>query len=467
MVSKKAVLKGYESDKEKLIGYLEQIAKGDYSFASEDDFVDKSLADRINSMIVGIKKQNNVFVMRMNEAMTKIGDSSVVKNMMEKVNEQAEIVGSIHESGNELGKSITNVQYAAQEIQNHSRDVLKNVKDSSEEMRQSTDAITESVKEVENVNERILEFKEDAENITKIIDQIKGLSGRSSLLALNASIEAARAGEAGRGFAIVADQVGELSKSTTACADSVVKYVDELLKNIEDLAQYIHETTARLNSSNEMVTSSVRGLDKMADYVADMDESIEKIFDEINTQSALTEEFIALGNTVAGGFEELNDECFKTGEHLYKISRNVDTVRSDMARSKSDLSYLDWITVFEVDHLIFTWRQYNNLIGYEHLKIEQVNNPKGCKLGKWFAAQTDKAIVESAAFKKAHSLHEELHRHAVNCFNASAEGNRNLAIEHFEKVYKTYEELFAALESLKQTAKSAGYKEVTDTTRKV
>ncbi|MBR6909053.1 MAG: hypothetical protein IKN35_02015, partial [Lachnospiraceae bacterium] len=92
MVSKKAVLKGYESDKEKLIGYMERIAGGDYSFAKEDDFVDKSLADRINSMIVGIKKSNNVFVMRMNEAMTKIGDSSVVKNMMEKVNEQAEIV---------------------------------------------------------------------------------------------------------------------------------------------------------------------------------------------------------------------------------------------------------------------------------------------------------------------------------------------------------------------------------------
>lgn len=466
MVSKNSVIKGYEADKEVLISYMQRIAKGDFTLATEEEFGDKALASEINSMIAGIKKGNNVFVMRMNEAMTKIGDSSVVKNMMEKVDEQAAIVETIHSSGSELEKSITNVQYAAQEIQEHSREVLANVKASSEEMRISTDAIGESVQEVENINDQVLRFKEDAENITKITDQIKSLAGRSSLLALNASIEAARAGEAGRGFAIVAGQVGELSKSTAACADSVVKYVDELLASIDELGEYIKTTTDHLNDSNDRVIESVANLDKMAEYVADMDAGIDKIFDEINTQSGLTEEFIALGNTMAGGFKELNDECFKTGEHLYKISRNVDTVRSDMARSRSELTFIDWITVFEVDHLIFTWRQYNNLIGYEHLKIEQVNNPKGCKLGKWFAAQTDRAIIGSTAFKRAFTLHEELHRHAVNCFNASAEGNKERAISFFEQAYATYNELVNALEDLKKTAKSAGYKEYTDTTRK-
>ncbi|MBR1861295.1 MAG: chemotaxis protein [Lachnospiraceae bacterium] len=459
----KARVNTYEEDRERIIACMNEVASGKLDEIDTEGFHDAELAESFKKMIVGIKKSNNVFVMRMNEAMVEIGDSSVVKNMMEQVNNQRSVVDTIHVSGSELEKSVTNVQYAVQEIQTNSEGVLNTARECAGKMRESTAQIEKSALEVNRINDQITKFKEDAENITKIIDQIKGLSNNSSLLALNASIEAARAGEAGKGFAIVAGQVGELSKNTASCADSVVSYVDELLKNIDELAAFISKTTERLGRSTDGVNKSAEGLDEMAGLIEDMNKSISSIFDEINTQSALTEEFIALGNTVAGGFNELNDECFTTGEHLYKISRRVDTVRSDMARSRSELSLIDWITVFEVDHLIFTWRQYNNLVGFEHLKIEQVNNPKGCKLGKWFAAQTDPKITGSAAFKKAYSLHEELHRHAVNCFNAAASEKRELALEHFESAYNTYKNLHKSLEELKGAARSAGYSEFTVT----
>ncbi len=466
MLKSKAVINAYEEDIRRLNECMAEVSKGHFDKIDVSMFHNTELGENFNSMLAGIKKSNNEFVMRMNEAMEEIGDSSVVKNMMEQVNTQRSVVDSIHVSGSELEKSVSNVQFAVQGIQERSEEVLQIAKNCASKMRESTAGIDESAGEVKKINDHIETFKVDAENITKIIDQIKSLSNNSSLLALNASIEAARAGDAGKGFAIVAEQVGELSKNTASCADSVVRYVENLLGSIDDLASFIAKATKKLEESTEEVNRSAQSLDDMSSAVADMNGNIGSIFEEVNTQSALTEEFIALGNTVAGGFNTLNDECFTTGEHLYKISRRVDTVRSDMARSRSELSLIDWITVFEVDHLIFTWRQYNNLIGFEKLRIEQVNNPKGCKIGKWFAQQTDPAIIKSAAFTKARSIHDELHKNAVACFNAAAEGDREGALMHFERVYNSYKELIKNLEELKNVSKRAGYTEYTVITKK-
>lgn len=456
----------YAEDIRKIIDFMNTAAEGNMSAVDETSFHNPELAKAYNNLLKKTLAANNLFVMQMNDAMIKIGDSSVVKNMMEEVNSQAEAVSTIPVSGKELENSITNVQYAVQNIQQNSHTLMKTTKDCADEMSSSISIIEKSAEEVSDINSQIAVFKENAENITKILDQIKDLADNSSLLALNASIEAARAGEAGRGFAIVAQQVGELSKNTTSCADSVVNYVNELLESINTLATAIKSTTDHLKDGTKNVSVSLKNLNEMTDQLSKMRNDIDSIFDEINTQSGLTEEFIALGNTVAGGFETLNSECFTTGEHLYKISRLVDNVRSNMARQRSDLSMIDWITIYQVDHLIFTWRQYNNLIGFEHLKIEQVNNPKGCKLGKWFAAQTDSRIKDSAPFKQAFRLHEELHTHAVNCFNAAAAGDRETGMIHFEKAYDVYQKLVQTLEELKKFVASIGYKEYTDIKKK-
>ena len=464
MFGKKVDLAG--EDLKKLLEHMKKAADGDMSAVEASEFHDPEIAQCYNELMKSVFRANNIFVMRMNEAMIKIGDSSVVKNMIEKVNEQAKIVATIPTSGQELEHSITRVQGAVSNIQSSSHDVIETTRNCSEEITQSIAVIDSTAGEVDQINGQIAAFKENTEKITKIIDQIKDLADNSSLLALNASIEAARAGESGRGFAVVAQQMGVQAGDTASCADSVVSYVEELLENIDAIAASVAATSDHLKEGTERANSSVRSLENMVDEVTGINEDIDSIFEEVNTQSALTEEFIALGNTVAGGFDKLDEECFTTGEHLYRISRSVDMVRSDMARGRAELTMLDWITVFKVDHLIFTWRQYNNLVGFEHLKPEQVNNPRGCKLGKWFASVEDERIRKLPAYRTAYDLHNELHSYAVKCFNAAAEGQREQALIHFEQAYDTYGKLDHALDELARGVKSLGYTDFTDTTRK-
>ena len=94
------------------------------------------------------------------------------------------------------------------------------------------------------------------------------------------------------------------------------------------------------------------------------------------------------------------------------------------------------------------------------------DNPRGCKLGKWFASVGDDRIKKLPAYREAYELHDELHRHAVNCFNAAAEGQREQALVHFEQAYNIYGDLSRALDDLAAGVKGLGYTDQTDTTRK-
>ena len=89
-----------------------------------------------------------------------------------------------------------------------------------------------------------------------------------------------------------------------------------------------------------------------------------------------------------------------------------------MYRTNSNVTLIDSTKVFAIDHLTLTWRLYNNIIEYEHLKITQLNNPDRCKFALWCNSIEDSRVKESQAFKDSFEVHEKLHDHAVACYVA-------------------------------------------------
>jgi methyl-accepting chemotaxis protein len=450
-----------ELDMNLLLECMERAISGDFSAIDPSSFQNPEIAEKYNAVLESSFKVNNQFVMRLNDSMTRIGDSSIVKDMIEQVTAMSAAMKDMHASDKELGDSIVNVQYAAQSIQDNSHSITSISKLCTEDMNHSIELLDESEKQIEDINRQIVIFRENAEKITHIIDTVKDLAENSSLLSLNAAIEAARAGEAGRGFAIVAQQVGELSSNTTDCAENVVHYVDELLSGIDALSASVNATTSHLKDGTDNFHKSVVSLSNMSKQLDDVNKEIEHIYDEINTQSALTENYLASGEAIANGCETLYNDCMATGKHFYRISRDIDNARSDMARQRSKLTTLDWLSIYEVDHLIFTWRLYNTIAGFEHLKIEQLNNPRGCKVGKWFAAQTDERITNSVAFNKLYATHDELHKTACDCWYANEEGNRSEALRLFYIALDTYAKYVEYINDLKEVIKGIGDTEVT------
>lgn len=163
-----------------------------------------------------------------------------------------------------------------------------------------------------------------------------------------------------------------------------------------------------------------------------------------------------------GSFNRLLDDCYKNGQRLYRIGRDIDCARNDMFRQNSNVSLIDKMKIFSVDHLTVVWRLYNHAQEYESLKITQVNNSDTCKFGLWCESLDIPVLKESEEFKKAFDAHLELHEHAIACFVAKEASDKDEALREFDIMIECWKKFDEALMDFAKFMADNGYDEETE-----
>ena len=131
------------------------------------------------------------------------------------------------------------------------------------------------------LNGNVAQLKNNSEQVLAILKVISGIADQTNLLALNAAIEAARAGEAGRGFAVVADEVRQLSKNTQDSLNktgetisSVTKSTGSISQSIENIEQFM----SRLSNNTGELTAQIQSLGDASNMASrDVSENIQAI----------------------------------------------------------------------------------------------------------------------------------------------------------------------------------------------
>lgn len=425
-------------DMELLLQAMDGIIGGQFEDIDISGFSNPAYGQKLNDVIHAFKRSNNNYVMRLNDAMGSIGDNSYVKKTFDQVNSQADAIADMETASQNLEISIDHISKNMGHIRDNTHEMLTVVKNSTDHMNESIKVVNQSSERITNINEDVQKFQEKIDKIQDIVELVKEVASQSDLLALNASIEAARAGEVGRGFAIVAEQVRLLSYSTSELAENIATHVTELRNDIGTLATSMNNTTASLAEGNVKVEASLADISKMAEQMLSIKEKIDTVFEDIDMQSNVTKSFTKQISSISDSYEELVKDCTEQGTHIFKIGRYIDTARSDMARGLSAITQQDWLRVYEIDHFILMWRIYNHAMGFEQLKITQLNNPESCKLGKWINSQTNPNITGSPEFAELKRAHYGVHDLACKSWEAKEANNTELALEYFNQTYEAY-----------------------------
>lgn len=156
------------------------------------------------------------------------------------------------------------------------------------------DDITTQESKMTVLGSDVHELKESSDQVLAILKVISAIADQTNLLALNAAIEAARAGEAGRGFAVVADEVRQLSKNTQKSLDQTSETIALVTKSttaIEQTVGVIEDFMSRMSSSTLKLTEQIESLrDASATTSKDVEANVTAITNMSDRVAAIGEE---------------------------------------------------------------------------------------------------------------------------------------------------------------------------------
>ncbi len=190
-----------------------------------------------------------------------------------------------------------------------------------------------SIGQVHEVSLRLTEnmgqLNDQAQAISKIMNVISDIADQTNLLALNAAIEAARAGEAGRGFAVVADEVRKLAEKTMASTHDVGNAIKAIQESTAKSMAAMEGASEQVNQATEFANQSGLALSEIVT-------TVEATADQVNAIAAASEQQSAASEEINRSITSVNEVVQQTAEAMNEAARSV----SDLARQAHSLSDL-------------------------------------------------------------------------------------------------------------------------------
>ncbi|MDD1507426.1 methyl-accepting chemotaxis protein [Pseudomonas sp. CNPSo 3701] len=226
----------------------------------------------------------------------------------------ATAINEMSAAAHEVAKSAQGAAEAAQQTDREGQ-VAKQVVDGSIERIHSL------VGDIRGSGTSLDSLQKDVHSIVSVLDVIRSIAEQTNLLALNAAIEAARAGEAGRGFAVVADEVRALASRTQQSTQEIQGMIDRLQSGTRDAVNSMRQSSDAGELTSEQANKAGASLDAIAGLIGTINAMNAQIASAAEEQTAVAEEINRSVHQIAGAVDSVADETRQGAETARNLAQ--------------------------------------------------------------------------------------------------------------------------------------------------
>jgi twitching motility protein PilJ len=312
----------------RLLDDVEGAARGDLTVQAEvtADILG-AVADSFNLIIQNIRQ----IVQQVKTSTLQVGRAAADSEYFAR-----ELSANALRQAQELASTLNSVQMMTDSIQRvaeSAREAAQVARTASEAALRGGEAVDQTVMGIQSIRESVAEttrkvkrLAESAQEINKIVNSIGQIAQRTNLLALNASIEAAKAGEAGRGFAIVADEVRQLADRTSRASKEIEQIVLQIQGETGLVMTAMEEGTQEVIRGTRVAEQAKRSLEEIIQVSQQIDNLVQSITADTVRQTEVSRNVTQVMQSVELTAQETSQEAQRVSvalQNLAEVARGL------------------------------------------------------------------------------------------------------------------------------------------------
>ncbi|SIR42556.1 methyl-accepting chemotaxis protein [Aromatoleum tolulyticum] len=323
-----------------------EIARGEGDFSRDLPLVThdelRDLASGYNDFATKMRQIiGDVRTMSVNIARDSVIVRSCVEESARDARRQGQLTEVVFSASTESTSAIESVSASTQQISASTTKNLEIARNSLGEMHEIASKINDVSEKVLHFNATVDDLSVRSESVKKIASLIREIADQTNLLALNAAIEAARAGEAGRGFAVVADEVRKLAERVNTAAVEITGNIDGMIGRVLTTRAENEIINADVLQAREVVTRSATHFRHMVGEFEVTGEQLLQIataMEELSATNAQVHENVTAIHDLSGTVAEHMDE---SEDCAVKLARATESVQELVSRFKTGTGEFD------------------------------------------------------------------------------------------------------------------------------
>jgi methyl-accepting chemotaxis protein len=320
-----------------LVSHLDGLAVGAFQHAiplGSNDELGKlaQSAEQVRSSLCRLIGQAQDSTQAVARATTEL--TSEAAGILQRTQTSTESAASLASAMEEMSTSIHGVAEETDRIRNKAGDTLARTREGNDRILELAGRHQELDATMNEIAEAVANFVTSTRSITNMTQQVREIAEQTNLLALNAAIEAARAGEAGRGFAVVADEVRKLAEKSATSAGEIDAVTQQLEQRSKVVESVVTRGQSTLTESLESSQSAVKALAVAMQSVSDTTTEVHAIAGAVREETSAVQQISQTAEQVAASAEENGASARQIDDTVVQIKGYVNDLQTAMANFK-------------------------------------------------------------------------------------------------------------------------------------